>query len=150
MDSFSHFRGGYIYIYIPGTQMTSIFWRSTPQNMAKPQTKRRVIWVPGIYLCLEVEAAYIPLTSKHFLRFGMTGPRKTCLKHRSPQEVFAWMSRDWVWFPTGYRIPKVKVLTKDLRKKMKCLHPGSRWLASSGEGDSCHTQVIWLVSIWNT
>ena len=37
-----------IYIYIPGTQMTSIF-EGQPLKTRPFRTKRKVIWVPGIY-----------------------------------------------------------------------------------------------------
>ena len=39
----------YIYVYIPGTQMTSIF-EGQPLKTRPFPTKRRVIWVPGIYI----------------------------------------------------------------------------------------------------
>ena len=38
-----------IQIYIPGTQMTSIF-EGQPLKTRPFRTKRRVIWVPGIYI----------------------------------------------------------------------------------------------------
>ena len=38
-----------IYIYIPGTQMTSIFEGQPPKKRPFP-IKTRVIWVPGIYI----------------------------------------------------------------------------------------------------
>ena len=40
-----------IYIYIPGTQMTSIFEGQPPKTRPFP-IKTRVIWVPGIYTTL--------------------------------------------------------------------------------------------------
>ena len=39
----------YIYIYIPGTQMTSIFEGQPPKTRPFP-IKTRVIWVPGTYI----------------------------------------------------------------------------------------------------
>ena len=47
----SHYTGRslpHIYIYIPGTQMTSIFEGQPPKTRPFP-IKTRVIWVPGIY-----------------------------------------------------------------------------------------------------
>ena len=45
--------GIYIYIYIPGTQMTSIFEGQPPKTRPFP-IKTRVIWVPGIYIYVDI------------------------------------------------------------------------------------------------
>ena len=49
---------GIVYIYIPGTPMTSIFEGQPPKTRPFP-TKTRVIWVPGIY-------TYIFLASQRY------------------------------------------------------------------------------------
>ena len=47
-----------MYIYIPGSQMTSIFLRSTPAKTRPFPIKTSVIWVPGI--CIMYIKRYAP------------------------------------------------------------------------------------------
>ena len=45
-----------IYIYIPGTQMTSVFEGQPPKTRPFP-IKTRVIWVPGIYTITQIDVS---------------------------------------------------------------------------------------------
>ena len=57
-------------LYIPGTQMTSIFEGQPPLNKAELRIKTRVIWVPGhLYSKFEVKCLFVARQKRHLRVF---------------------------------------------------------------------------------
>ena len=100
-------------LHLPGTQITSIFWRSTSKTRPFP-IKTRVIWVPGGYREYEMATVWKSLWTNHtpqvlFFSWWWCMPRSTdiSIPHVShpmePLETFFWMSniqailRDLCW-----------------------------------------------------
>ena len=68
-----------IYIYIPGTQMTSIFEGQPPKTRSF-SIKTRVIWVPGMYIyILRIYCWYMSHEHNEILSKYMTGCGCWCL-----------------------------------------------------------------------
>ncbi len=103
-----------IYIYIPGTQMISIFEGQPPKTRFFP-IKTRVIWVPGIYKYADIHW-YIPIYApKWLLAFNLlsiyqisTSGHRPYLFSRETSRIGGNIpklsTKKWT-LPRGYQIP---------------------------------------------